>query len=271
MSKVIVTSGSGPSYSKWPYWPIWTKMLPMMYSCKCIDISGPAAGNKFINRAVITQIDKLSATPPDLVLVQWNLGKFDIYVENKEFIDQILNGKSIRNFLVDIHTGKTATESGYWCSSYDNTVAWKRYYNENIETRTGTAIDDLEAMLNLQNYCKTRSIPYKFFTHDDIDHEFLSNNKNTKPFYNAVDWDLQVFPSVRTMFQQHTESYQYDTSGTLPELQWTPNADFQYFFLENYISKLFSEIEMPKKQCNRLKEYCHKKTLEFYEKSKKLQ
>lgn len=270
MPKVIITSGSGPSYSKWPHWPIWTKMLPMMFKCKCIDISGPAAGNKFINRAVITQIDKLSPTVPDLVLVQWNLGKFDIYIENKVIIDEILNGNGIRNFLVDVHTGKTTTESGYWCSSYDNTVPWKRYYNQNIKTKIGTAIDDLESMINLQNFCKSRNIMYKFFTHDDIDHNFLSSDKNIAPFYNAVDWDSQVFPSIRTMFEQHTASYQYDTSGTLPELHWIPNADFQYYLIENFVSDLFDKLSIPKKNCNILKEYCHKITLEFYEKTKGL-
>ena len=100
MSKLVLTAGSGPSYSKWPHWPTWTKMLALVYRCDHFDVSGPAAGNRFISRAVIT---KMAEVNPDLVLVQWNLGKYDLYCENAEFIDSIVNGSGIRNFLLDIH------------------------------------------------------------------------------------------------------------------------------------------------------------------------
>jgi hypothetical protein len=266
-NKLIVTAGSGPSYSKWPHWPTWTKMLPMMYRCRHIDVSGPAAGNKFLSRAVIT---KLAEVQPDLVLMQWNLGKFDIYCENEEFSDLIVNGKGIRNFLLDIHTGKTTTGPGYWCSSHDNTVEWKKYYNENIKSITGTALDDLEAMLNLQNLCAKRNIIYKFFTHDDIDHEFLSTNKHTLPFYKEIDWNAQVFDSVRTMYKNHS-SFEFDTSGSIREFHWVPNADFQYFFLTEKLSTLMGDLGITNRSFENLQDYCHSRTVECYEQSKTMQ
>jgi len=257
---LIITAGSGPSYSKWPHWPIWTKMLPLVYRCQHIDASGPAAGNKYLSRSVITQLADYSA---DLVLMQWNFGKFDIYCEQQEFADEIVNGTGIRNFLLDIHTGKTTKGPGYWCSSIDNTVEWKKYYNEKIKSRTGTAVDDLEAMLNLQNLCARKNIRYKFFTHDDVNHDFLSDNKHTRPFYKEIDWNAQAFDSVRTMYESH-ESFEFDTSGQVREFHWVPNADFQYFFLTEKLSTLMAELGVESKTVPNLKTYCHAKTLECY-------
>lgn len=264
MSKTILAAGSGPSYSRWPHWPTWTKMFPMAYNANLVDASGPAAGNKFLYRSVL---NRLQTTNPDLVLMQWNLGKFDLYVENQSFIDLIVNGKSIRNFIVEVESGKTRTTGpGYWCSSYDNTVEWKKMYNELIKTRRGTAMDDLDHMINLQNICSKKNIDYKFFCHDDIDHEYLSTDPHTRSLYNEIDWSLEVFPSVRTMFVAH-ESYQYDTGGKVPEFHYVPNADWQYWFLTEMISKITNPMGITcKTNLDQVKDYCHKKTLECYAK-----
>lgn len=235
-------------------------MLSLAYRCRHIDVSGPAAGNKFLSRAVITKFEDIT---PDLVLMQWNFGKFDIYCEHKEFTDIITNGTGIRNFLVDIHTGKTTVGPGYWCSSVDNTVEWKKYYNEKIKSKTGTAVDDLESMLNLQNICARKNIRYNFFTHDDVDHDFLSNNKHTRPFYKEIDWQAQIFDSVRTMYKNHS-SFEFDTSGKTTKFHWVPNADFQYFFLTEKLSTLMQELGIDSKTLPDLKDYCHSKTMNCY-------
>jgi len=268
--KILLTAGSGPSCSSWPHWPTWTKLVPMLYNCRVLDASAPAAGNRYLYRSILTRLENIE---PALILVQWNFDKFDVYVEQPKFADQILNGTSIRNFLLDIHTGKTTTGAGYWCSSKDNTVPWKKYYNEHVRSETGTALDDLEAMVSLQNLCYKKNLPYKFFTHDDIDHEFLSTNIHTRHFYNEIDWSLQEFDSVRTMYA-NTESYQYDTSGKTKEYQQTPNADFQYWFAEEELSDLLTSIGISKRNSSRrqgIKEYCHSKTLEIYGKVQRVE
>lgn len=262
MAKTILAAGSGPSYSRWSHWPTWTKMFPMMYSANLVDASGPAAGNKFLYRSVL---HKLQSVDPDLVLVQWNLGKFDLYVENQKFIDSIVNGKSIRNFIVEIESGKTlVTGPGYWCSSYDNTVEWKRMYNELIKTNRGTAMDDLDNMINLQNICSKKNIDYKFFCHDTIDHEYLSTDLHTKSLYHEIEWAREVFPSVHQMYLAH-ESHQYDTSGKVAEFHWVPNADWQYWFLTEMISKITDPMGIARRpNWHQIKDYCHNKTLECY-------
>lgn len=264
MNKTIIAAGSGPCYSKWPHWPVWTKLFPLAYRASLIDASGPAAGNKFIYRSVLTQMQKTSS---DLVLVQWNLGKFDLYVENPTFIDSVVNGTGIRNFLVEIETGKTRTTGpGYWCSSHDNTVEWKRTYNELIKSKRGTALDDLDHMINLQNICAKKGIEYKFFLHDKIDHEYFSTDSHIKTLHNEIDWAAQIFPSVREMFESH-ESFQYDTSDKVPEFHWVPNADWQYWFLTEMISKITDTMDIARKpDWEKLKQYCHSKTLECYAK-----
>ena len=261
MSKNIIAAGSGPSYSKWPHWPVWTRLFSLAYRANLIDASGPAAGNKFLYRSVVA---KMATVRPDLVLMQWNLGKFDLYVENPKFIDSIINAPGIRNFLVDIHTGKTTTESAYWCSSYDNTVEWKKMYNELVKSKRGTAMDDLDSMINLQNICAQKHIDYKFFCHSDIDHQYLSNDLHTSSLYNEIDWSSQVFPSVRHMYESH-ESFAYDTAGKVTRFHSVPNADWQYWFLTNMVSKITDSMGIVRKPgWDRLKNYCHKKTLESY-------
>jgi hypothetical protein len=242
-------------------------MFPLAYDAHLIDASGPAAGNKFLYRSVVNRLTNVS---PDLVLMQWNLGKYDVYVENPLLIDQIINGSGVRNFLLDSFTGKTVVESGYWCSSHDNTVEWKRMYNELVRSNCGTALDDLDSMINLQNICAKKNINYNFFCHDDIDHEYLSTNKHTKPLYNEVDWQLEIFPSVRNMYTNH-ESYQFDTSGKTREFHWVPNANWQYWFLTNKISQITDQMQIVRKfSWDQLKEHCHNKTLECYEKINRL-
>jgi hypothetical protein len=263
MTKLIITSGSGPSYSKWAFWPLWTKLLPFTHRCKVIDVSGPAAGNKFISRSVITELYK---SQPDLVMVQWNFGKFDIYSENSEFLKSVREGAGIRNFIVDLHTCTTTDGPGYWCSSYDNTHPWKRYYNETIRSDIGTAMDDLEAMLNLQNLCAKKNIPYRFFTHSQVEHELLSTNLNTRPFYNEIDWNLQIFnDSVDEMYKFHPSRHLHvrvPGNG-----RWVPNADFSCHLLTEKISPALVKLGIdPRGDWKKLQEFCKKQAEEIYEK-----
>jgi len=265
MKKAIITAGSGPSYSKWRYWPTWTKLLPLYFNCKHIDVSAPAAGNLYICRSVINQLEKVR---PDIVLVQWNFGKFDLYVENQEFIDIVLNSKSIRNFIVDPANSKTTNEAGYWCSSNDNTVEWKKYYNEKIKSKTGTAMDDLQNMLTLQNLCCKKNIYYRFFTHSDVDHDFLSTNKNTKPIYKEIDWSLQVTDqSLQAIISAHPSSI-YNVSTERESI--VPCADIQWFLLDKIISPILLDKGYKKnKKYSSLESLCKKFTKESYEKYKK--
>jgi hypothetical protein len=265
MKKTIITAGSGPSYSRWQYWPTWTKLLPLYFGCKHIDVSAPAAGNLYICRSVINQLQN---TQPDTVLVQWNFGKFDLYLENQEFIDVVLNSKSIRNFIVDPANSKTTTSAGYWCSSNDNTVEWKKHYNEKIKSKAGTAMDDLQNMLTLQNLCYKKNIYYRFFTHSDVDHDFLSTNKNTKPIYKEIDWTLQVIDrSLQKIADAHPSAI-YNVSPERESI--VPCADIQWFLLDKIISPVLLDTGYKKnKKYFSLELLCKKFTKENYEKYKK--
>lgn len=265
--KTLMIGGSGPSYGLWPHWPTWSKLVPMLYKCKVIDAAAPAAGNKYIYRSIVTRSQDIR---PDLVLVQWNLGKFDIYVDNQEFADEITQSASIRNFLLDIHTSKTTTGAGYWCSSVDNIVPWKKYYNEKIKSRRGTAVDDLDAMLSLQNFCEKKKFPYFFFTHDDVDHPYLSCDPHTKPFYDEIEWERQVFDPVRSLYKSH-DSYRYDLSGIVPEYHWVPNAYWQSWFADQVIKGVLGSVGISTKtdkHKDMILKYCYEKTLEIYAKAK---
>ena len=242
----------------------------MLYKCRIIDTSGPAAGNRYIFRSVITRAQDVT---PDLILVQWNFGKFDIYIQHQPCADEITQGTGIRNFLLDIHTGKTTTGPGYWCSSIDNTVPWKKYYNKYIKSKVGTALDDLEAMISLQNYCAKRNILYQFFTHDNVDHDFLSTDQHTRIFYNEIDWSNQVFDSVITMYTSHP-AYQFNISGLSRDYHWVPNADWQYWFANTQVSNLLASVGIHKKtpyENSIIKNYCHDKTLSIYQQVTRLE
>lgn len=267
MSQTVITAGSGPSYSRWAFWPVWTKLLPLTHNCRVVDVSGPAAGNKFISRSVLTELSK---TTPDLVLVQWNLGKYDIYSENPEFLQSVTKGSGIRNFIVDLHSCQTTVGPGYWCSSYDNTHPWKRYYNETIKSDAGTAMDDLESMLNLQNLCAKKNIPYRFFTHDTIDHEFFSNNINTRPFYNEIDWDCQLIDSVTELYQSHeSKELHVEIPG---HGNAVPNSRFQWYLLSQHISSKLAQFDIsPRNNWEQIKNYCDTKATEIHDKYTKVQ
>jgi hypothetical protein len=265
MKKTIITAGSGPSYSRWQYWPTWTKLLPLYFVCKHIDVSAPAAGNLYICRSVINQLQNIQ---PDTVLVQWNFGKFDLYVENQEFIDVVLNSKSIRNFIVDPANSKTTNGAGYWCSSNDDTVEWKKYYNEKIKSKTGAAMDDLQNMLTLQNLCHKKNIYYRFLTHSDVDHRFLSTDKSTKSIYKEIDWSLQVTDrSLQTIIDAHPSAI-YNVSPERESI--VPCADLQWSLLDKIIAPILSArgYEKNKKYLS-LELLCKKFTKENYEKFKK--
>lgn len=265
MKKLIITAGSGPSYSRWRHWPTWTKMLPLYFNCKHVDVSAPAAGNLYIARSVIRQLDN---TTPDVLLVQWNFGKFDLYVENQEFIDIVLNSRSIRNFIVDPEDSKTTTGAGYWCSSNDNTVEWKKYYNEKIKSKAGAAMDDLQNMLTLQNLCYKKNIYYRFLTHSDVEHEFLATNKNTKSIYKEIDWSLQVTDrSLQAITNAHPSAI-YNVSPERESI--VPCADIQWFLLDKIISPILLNKGYNKnKKYFSLEMLCKKFTKKNYEKFKK--
>ena len=260
-----MTAGSGPSYSKWKFWPVWTKLLQLSHHCQVIDVSGPAAGNKFISRSVITELAKVT---PDLIVVQWNLGKFDIYSENSEFLQSVINGSGSRNFIVDIHTRNTTTGPGYWCSSHDNTHPWKKYYNTTIKSRVGTAMDDLESMLTLQNLVAKKNIPYQFLLHGAIDHDMLSTNNHTKPFYNEINWSNIACDPVDVLYYQHP-SFKHHVE--IPNNgRWVPNVEFQWHLLANHITKKFPSMGiLPRDNWPQIEVWCKNKALELYEQYKK--
>lgn len=232
----IITAGSGPSYSKWKFWPTWTRMLPLYFVCRHLDCSAPAAGNRYIARSVITNWND-----PDVVLVQWNLGKYDIYIEPDEFRQQVKNSQSERNFIVDIFTGKTTDGPGYWCSSYDNTVEWKKYYNEHIKSDTGTAVDDLENMLMLQNFCARKNVKYRFTLHDQINHEWLESNPMTRPYHREIDWGLMFGEPGLSYLYHHHVSFQ-DHVEVPGHGRHVPVAKFQYWYLDSIVAPVLESM-----------------------------
>lgn len=260
MKKKILTAGSGPSYSQWRYWPTWTALLPLSFRCTHKDVSAPAAGNLYIARSIIRAFEEFT---PDLVLVQWNMGKFDLYVEDQKFINLVLNSNSTRNFIVDPKNSKTTENAGYWCSSNDNTIEWKKYYNENIKSDTGTAMNDLQNMLTVQNFCDLKKIKYGFFLHNDVNHKVLANNPNIKSLYQEIDWTRQIAKeSIATVVDAHPSKI-YNVSPERRSI--IPCADIQWFLLDSIVAPFLESTGFQKnKKYNSLKNICSKFTENNY-------
>ena len=235
----LLTAGSGPSYIKWPHWPTWTKMVPMYFDCEHVDVSGPAAGNKFIARSIINEV---SNKKPDYLVVQWNHGRLDMYLESYKTIKNIITSRSQRNFIIDPDTCDTTQGPGYWCSSFDNTVAWKRYYNKNIYSKTGAMLDDLEHMLLIQNLCTTMGIEYYFIEHSKFDHEFAVSNKRVAPMYKLIDWTRQLTNSSLAELARLHPSYSKKIRVPGFEKHQIPGPEFQFALLDTVVAPALKQI-----------------------------
>lgn len=250
---LVITAGSGPSYSGWKFWPTWTKMLPLYMQCLVQDVSGPAAGNKFIARSVITA---LANATPDTVIVQWNLGKFDLYITDPIFIDLIINSSSERNFIVDPLTQGTTNGAGYWCSSHDDTIEWKRYYNRHVRNPIGSYLDDLEQMINLQNICQRKGIEYGFVTHDAVDHQWLQQHPLLEPFYREIEWHCAMTDSsVSDLYRDHPSHLIH----TVPpgHGRGVPGPEWQYWFLDSVVGPWLSDRGYQRRpRCRELGNHC---------------
>lgn len=242
----LLTAGSGPSYIKWKHWPTWTKMISMYFDCDHVDVSGPAAGDKFISRMVVNEISKRR---PDYVVVQWNHSRLDLYLDNYDTIKNIINSRSQRNFILDPSTQDTTQGPGYWCSSFDNTVPWKKYYNQNIQSKTGAMLDDLEHMLLIQTLCKTLDIKYYFIEHSKFDHEYALENQTVLPMYQMIDWSRQLSNlSLSEMARQHP-SYAKKIAVPGFEQHQIPGPEFQYMLLDAVIAPVLTGL--PKRNRSR--------------------
>ena len=254
----ILTSGSGPSDANWKYWPTWTKMLPLYFQCRHKDVSGPAAGNLFIARSLIYHLQRFR---PDVIIAQWNFDRYDLYVGQQKFVDQIHQSKSNRNFIVDVPTGGKTTEgTGYWCSSKDNIVSWKKYYVENIQSEKGTLLDDLQNMLTLQNVCERHNIKYRFFMHGIINHDFLNADAEIKSLYDEIDWDNLIGTSIEESKSKYAGTHDFNDIEETGKTTSVPNPLVQFDILHNTVTPALEALGViPRQDRDRIKQYCEQK------------
>ena len=253
----ILTAGSGPSDSKWKYWPTWTKMLPLYFRCQHLDVSGPAAGNLFIARSLIYHLQRFN---PDVIVAQWNFDRYDLYVGRQRFVDEIHDSNSIRNFIVDVPSGgKTTRGTGYWCSSKDDIVPWKKYYVDNIQSRKGIFMDDLQNMLTLQNVCERHGIKHRFFLHGDIDHEYLKSDSEIKSLYDEIDWG-NLIGSIEQSKIKYADTRDFKHVEETGRLTQVPNPLVQYDILHNTVAPALQAMGVePRHNIERIKRYCEQK------------
>ena len=258
MTMKILTGGSGPSDARWKYWPTWTKMLPLYFRCKHKDVSGPAAGNLFIARSLIYHLQRFK---PDVIVAQWNFDRYDLYVGQQPFADQIRQSESNRNFMVDVPTGgKTTGGTGYWCSSKDNIVDWKKYFVENIQSRKGTMMDDLQNMLTLQEVCTRHNIQYRFFMHGTIDHDFLRSDTEIKSLHHEIDWDCLMDTSIEESKKKYAGHQEFNDIEETGKTTQVPNPLVQYDILQNTVAPALEQLgATPREDRSRLKAYCQHK------------
>jgi len=254
----ILTGGSGPSDAKWKYWPTWTKMLPFYFNCKHKDVSGPAAGNLFITRSLIYHLQKFK---PNIIIAQWNFDRYDLYVGQQKFVDEIYQSKSNRNFILDIPAGgKTTYGTGYWCSSKDNIVAWKKYYVENIQSKKGTILDDLQNMITLQNVCERHKIIYKFFMHGIIDQNFLKSDIEIKSLYDEINCNNLIEPSREESKKKYIGYEEFNYIEEKGKITHVPNPLVQFDILQNTVAPVLQILGVKQKNnIERLKKYCEQK------------
>lgn len=258
MTMKILTGGSGPSDANWKYWPTWTRMLPLYFRCRHRDVSGPAAGNLFIARSLIYHLQRFR---PDVIIAQWNFDRYDLYVGQQSFVDEIHQSGSNRNFMVDVPSGgKTTQGTGYWCSSKDNVVSWKKYFVENIQSKKGTLLDDLQNMLTLQNVCERRDIKYRFFMHGVVDHEFLQADAELKSLYDEIDWSNLIGTSIEESKMKYKDTQQFDHVEETGKTTHVPNPLVQFDILHNTVGPVLETLgATPRDDRERLKQYCEQK------------
>lgn len=254
----ILTGGSGPSAASWKYWPTWTRMLPLYFRCQHRDVCGPAAGNLFISRSLIYHLQKFK---PDVVIAQWNFDRYDLYVGQQQFVDQIHQSSSNRNFIVDVPSGGNTTEgTGYWCSSKDNIVAWKKYFVENIQSKKGTLLDDLQNMLTLQYICERHNIKYKFFMHGSVDHNFLKADSETKSLYDEIDWSKHIATSITESARRYASTQKFSDIEETGKKTSIPNPLVQFDILHNTVAPALELLGVtPRNDIERLRQYCEQK------------
>lgn len=258
MTMKILTGGSGPSDANWKYWPTWTRMLPLYFRCKHQDVSGPAAGNLFIARSLIYHLQRFK---PDVIIAQWNFDRYDLYVGQQRFVDEIHASDSNRNFVVDVPSGgKTTHGTGYWCSSKDNIVPWKKYFVENIQSRKGTLLDDLQNMVTLQNICERHNIKYRFFMHGIINHQYLTADQETRSLYDEVDWKALMGDSIEESKARHAGTQQFNNIEETGKTTQVPNPLVQFDILHNTVAPVLRTMGATQRQdIERLKRYCEQK------------
>jgi hypothetical protein len=68
------------------------------------------------------------------------------------------------------------------------------------------------------------------------------------------------------MYEPH-ESYAYRIDGNVRGFHWVPVADWQYWFVTEKMSALTEELGIVRKNNgDTIKDFCHQKTLECYDK-----
>ena len=258
MTIKILTGGSGPSDARWKYWPTWTRMLPLYFRCRHQDVSGPAAGNLFISRSLIYHLQRFK---PDVIIAQWNFDRYDLYVGQQPFVDQIHASTSNRNFIVDVPSGgKTTQGTGYWCSSKDNVIDWKKYFVENIQSRKGTLLDDLQNMLTLQNVCERHNIKYRFFMHGRVNHDALKQDTEIRSLYDEIDWQALMGDSIEESKMKYADTQQFNNIEETGKTTQVPNPLVQFDILHNTVAPVLRHLGVTqRKDIERLKRYCEQK------------
>ena len=258
MHMKILTGGSGPSFAGWKYWPTWTRMMPLYFHCGHKDVSGPAAGNLYISRSLIYHLQQMQ---PDIVIAQWNWDRFDVYVGQAPFAQTVSHSSSNRNFILDLPSSSVTADTGYWCSSKDNVIPWKKFYSEQIQSQKGTDMDDLQHMITLQEVCRRRGIQYRFLMHSPVPHARLTADSETHSLYREIDWQNCILPSLSEIRKNHATSHQqFDRIEEAGRITNVLNPMTQYSVLSDLLHPhLVSMGVTVRPNADRLAQYCRTK------------
>jgi len=252
MSKLI-TSGCGISQREFKHYPIWVHFPTLTHKLKHISIGGPAVGNEYIGRTCKKHI--LENTDVDAVIIQWtSIGKLDLFVEDEDTLFQIKNF-NLRNFVVDMDAN-VVDGRGFWASSSSDDNMLKELYNDIFRSRIYEHMRDLEQILDVQNLCELRNIPYYFFFGYSFDFDFIKETPELQYLYNNIKWNKFVTHEAIYDTYKESEEFELDVFDKDPQYM-SPNSAFQIdFYIKNITPILNKHFPAIKFDIKRLQEHC---------------
>jgi hypothetical protein len=199
--KILV---SGCSFTKWPEYPggpnvCWPRYIT---DHEIVNVGEAAAGNQYICDSVIRETLQ---NDYDMVLVMWSgVSRLDYLTDVtdpawNELFDSYgfyrrINGTPLGYIF-------SGGQIGTW---FKNPVAHKMFYEMyKVSSNTSLGTINLQEMVKLQEYLKSKNIPYRFMSYVNYwgSGEYVSPNgdfgvadhKYLKLYTDAIDWSKWIF------------------------------------------------------------------------------